>query len=283
MAVSTPPCAVITMTSVRAVRCFTSVEQVHPVAVGHEQVGQDDRVRLRRVDDRVARRREPGREGDVEPLAPEQDREHVAQARLVVDDEDRASAAQAVQAIAARHELYCSLATAGLVSPAPTVTEMVFVSPWSAFTNFTVCAPGLTVTCTFGVLPSDRPSRKHVDGGIELMLRNASLAAVAAAPPPRGGGRRCRGRSRRRAAACCSTGDARGDGSALRVERDRVALLGLAVVERDRLAVVAVAGLARLERPGLGRVDVDRDGQHRQLAAVGAADEVDARARRAER
>src|SRR5580658_3397226 len=58
---------------------------------------------------------------------------------------------------------------------------MVFVRPSSESTNFTVCDPGLTDTWTRGVLPSDRPSRKHVDGGIELMLRNPSPPSAAAA------------------------------------------------------------------------------------------------------
>ena len=70
-----------------------------------------------------------------------------------------------------------SLATAGFVSPAPTLTKMVLVRPSSESTNFTVCAPGLTDTWMRGVLPSDLPSRMQVEGGIELMLRKAS-------PPP---------------------------------------------------------------------------------------------------
>ncbi len=75
------------MTSVRAVRCFTSDEEIDAVAVRHQQVRQHDRVRLGRVRDGVAAGREAGRERHVEPLAPEEDREHVAQPRLVVDDE----------------------------------------------------------------------------------------------------------------------------------------------------------------------------------------------------
>src|SRR5580704_1174223 len=73
-----------------------------------------------------------------------------------------------------------SFATAGFVSPAPTDTDTVFVRPSSALTNLTVCAPGLTVMCTLGVLPSDRPSRKQVEGGIELIFKKASGPSVAA-------------------------------------------------------------------------------------------------------
>jgi hypothetical protein len=58
---------------------------------------------------------------------------------------------------------------------------MVFDSPSSESTNFTVWEPGLTDTCTRGVLPSERPSRKHVEGGIELMFRNASAPSAAGA------------------------------------------------------------------------------------------------------
>src|SRR5580700_2146463 len=61
---------------------------------------------------------------------------------------------------------------------------MVFVSPWSVLTNLTVCAPAGTETWTFGVVPSDLPSRKQVDGGIELMLRKPSPPPWAAALPP---------------------------------------------------------------------------------------------------
>ena len=42
--------------------------------------------------------------------------------------------------------------------------------------NFTVCGPALTSRRRRGVLPSDLPSRKHVDAGIEFTFRNPSPA-----------------------------------------------------------------------------------------------------------
>ncbi len=63
-------------------------EQIHPVAVGHQQIGEHQGVRLRRIGDGFPCCREPRCEDDVEPLALEEDGEHVAQPRLVVDDEN---------------------------------------------------------------------------------------------------------------------------------------------------------------------------------------------------
>ena len=75
------------MTSVRAPSALGEAEEIHAVAVRHEEVGEDDGVRLGRVGQGVARRLEPRRQHHVEPLAPEEDRQHLAQPRLVVDDE----------------------------------------------------------------------------------------------------------------------------------------------------------------------------------------------------
>src|SRR5580698_8044000 len=47
--------------------------------------------------------------------------------------------------------------------------------------NFTTWVPGLTDTWTRGVVPKECPSRKHVEGGIELMFKKASPTSAAAA------------------------------------------------------------------------------------------------------
>ena len=65
-------------------------DDIEPGAVRHHQVGEDDAVGLRRVLERVARRREAGRGRDGVALPPEEDRQHLAESGLVVDDEDGA-------------------------------------------------------------------------------------------------------------------------------------------------------------------------------------------------
>ena len=63
-------------------------QEIHPAAVRHHQVREHDAVGLGRVHHRVAGGLEARCEGDVEAFAPEEDGQHVAKARLVVDDED---------------------------------------------------------------------------------------------------------------------------------------------------------------------------------------------------
>src|SRR5579862_4287213 len=97
----------------------------------------------------------------------------------------------------------------------------------------------------------------------------------------RSGGYRCgswRGRGRRTCRWWCGGYRRRrnGGGRLLRCQRHCERFLGQAVVEPNDFLEVGEARLARLERPRLRRVDIDRNGQARELAAIGSADKIDA-------
>src|SRR5215472_17213920 len=143
-------------------------QKVEPRTVRHDEVAENEGVRFRRVAHGLRAAQEARCERDVEVLTPEKDLQHVPKAGLVVDDED---------ARRGRCRAQSPLPTAAFVSPAATLTVTVFLKPWSAFTNRTVCEPGLTGTLSFGVFPIGLPSRTTDDAGMELMLRKPS-------PPP---------------------------------------------------------------------------------------------------